>query len=107
MSELLSLLIEIKKKPELYIGCKDIMFLRHYLSGYCMAKAELITGYGDWLFNDFRIFLAEKYQDNRSYDWSGLIIENEEEGNSTDTFFGCYTISFQHTRYKHYLEKWA
>jgi len=52
-----------------------------------MAKQEDDTEYGKWLWDGFRTYLAEKYNDNRSFDWSGLILENEADGSTTDTFF--------------------
>lgn len=87
MEELQKLLANIEKKPALFIGCKDIRFLRHFLSGYCMAKEKDIPEYGDWLFNDFRCYLAKKYNDTRVFDWCSLIMEHESDGDSTDAFF--------------------
>jgi hypothetical protein len=87
MDNLLKLLAEVENRPEVYIGCKNIRFLSHFLSGYCMARVEESPEYGNWLFGDFREFLAKKYQDNRSFDWASLIIEHEIDGNSTDAFF--------------------
>jgi hypothetical protein len=87
MDDLLKLILEIEKRPALWIGSTDTRFLRHFLSGYCYAKSGATDGYRNWLFEDFRNYLAEKYEDVSTLDWSGLIIENEADGNSTDTFY--------------------
>ena len=87
MDKLLDFLFEIEKRPPLFIGSKDIHHLSHFLTGYCMAKQEIDSGYGRWLLDDFRIFLANKYNDSRSFNWAMLIHENEENGDSTDAFF--------------------
>lgn len=87
MDNLLKLLFEIEKRPQLYIGNTDLTCLSHFLSGYCFAKAEDNNDCWKWLNGDFRAFLAEKYNDKRSYNWARLIIENEADGNSTDAFF--------------------
>jgi len=87
MDNLLNLLVEIEKRPGLYIGNTDLTCLSHFLGGYCFAKTEDNSEFGKWLNNDFRVFLAERYNDNRTYNWARLIIENEVDGNSTDAFF--------------------
>lgn len=85
--ELRTLLKLIELKPELYIGNNDIMALRHFLSGYIGASKEVDPNYDDWLFSDFRNHLAQKYRDNRDYDWATLIAAHEADGGTTDAFF--------------------
>ena len=87
MNDLLKLILEIEKRPALWIGNTDLRCLGHFLAGYCLAKSEEIEEYGKWLFDDFRIYLAQKYQDNRTFNMVSLIINNEVDGNSTDAFF--------------------
>lgn len=87
MDDLIKLLRNVEKKPELFIGNRDIRSLRHFLFGYCIGRSLDTPGYGEWLFGDFRNYLAALYRDNRSFDWCGLIRANEEDGGSTDAFF--------------------
>jgi len=97
MDDLLELIFLIEKKgPGVFIGNDDIEYLARFLSGYCFAKEEALNPskqfdnwirYGDWLWKDFSDFLAEKYQDRRSFNWPKLIAHNESDGNSTDAFF--------------------
>jgi len=89
MDDLLRFILEIEKRPGLYIGNTDLTCLCHFLNGYIWAKLENAENeyFGKWLNDDFRIFLVEKYNDNRTFSWAHLIIANEVDGNSTDTFF--------------------
>jgi len=88
MDTMLELLRKIEMRPELYIGCRDIHRLRAFLSGYSMAGGERDPGYSDdWLWQDFRAWLAERYDDRRASDWATLIADHEPDGQSTDAFF--------------------
>ena len=87
MNDLLKLILRIEIRPGLWIGNTDIDCLGHFLSGYCTAKSENEEGYGVWLFQDFTRYLAKKYEDTRTFNWVGLIRENEIDGKSTDAFF--------------------
>lgn len=87
MDELLELILEIEKRPGLYIGSTDLKSLGYFLDGYIFAKSENKDVFGRWLYNNFRVFLIEKYNDNRTFNWYKLIIANELDGDSTDTFF--------------------
>ena len=88
MSRLYELIMKIKPCPELYIGTRDIHRLRAFLSGYCQACGEQSAESSEsWLWEDFRIYLAQKYSDCRSLDWAGLIERHEPDGGSTDAFF--------------------
>lgn len=83
METTLELLRIIEKRPELYIGYRDIHRLRAYLSGYGHAACT----HDDWLWNGFRQWLADRYSDTRAFDWATLIAEHEPDGHSTDAFF--------------------
>ena len=95
MNDLLEFVLKIEERPGLWIGNTDTGYLFQFLSGYCLAKSEgedgfkghFVSEYGKWLFDDFRIYLATKYKDSRTFNWAGLIINNEPDGNSTDAFF--------------------
>lgn len=87
MDGLLKLLVEVEKRPAIYIGSKDLRCLDNFLFGYRLAKREEDNTFGIWFEDDFRTYLARKYKDKRSLNVAGLIIENERDGNSTDTFF--------------------
>ncbi len=88
MDTLRELLEEIEKCPALYIGCKDIHRLRAFLSGYDHACEQTVPGYEyGWLWEDFRLWLAERYADSRTSDWATLIAHHEPDGQSTDAFF--------------------
>lgn len=83
METTLELIRSIEKCPAMYIGCKDIHRLRAFLSGYGMAASTQ----DDWLWNGFREWLAERYNDTRTFDWATLIDSHEPDGQSTDAFF--------------------
>lgn len=73
------LLAEIEQKPELFIGGRDVLALRHFLTGYIMAMKELNTNFDDSLLDQFTWFLAQRYDDRRDFDWAYLIAANEKE----------------------------
>lgn len=87
MDNLLELLLSIEKRPKLFLGRKDLKALRNFLDGYCLAKREQESEYGAWLYEDFRLWLVEKYQDPRSLGWDGLIEVHEDGENKFDMFF--------------------
>lgn len=87
MDGLLKLLLEVEKRPGLYIGNKELRRLDSFIFGYRFAKMEDDCEFGKWFESDFHTYLAEKYNDKRTLNVAGLIIENEEDGNSTDAFF--------------------
>lgn len=99
MDDLLKLILEVEKKPGLYIGRKDLECLSHFLYGYYFAKCEEGSDFGVWFYLYFREYLAEKYKDKRTLNVTGLIIENEEGGNSADTFDTFFRLLHE------YLEK--
>lgn len=90
------LLLDIEKLPELYIGDRNIYHLRHYLCGYISALYEYSPGDIDWEFDAFNKYLARKYNDNRSIDWSRLIASYEPDGSSTNAFFRLLHEYFEH-----------
>lgn len=85
--QLETLLEKIEHRPELYIGDRNIYNLRHFLSGYIVAMQETDAAYQDRLFGDFTAFLAQRYRDNRSFDWASLIAAHEPDGHTVDAFF--------------------
>ena len=87
MDELQKLFFQIEKRPALYIGNTDLMCLGNFIGGYCFAKREENHDFGKWLYDDFRLYLAQKYNDDRTFNWYGLIRANEADGDSTDSFF--------------------
>ncbi len=87
MDVLFQLLIKLERNPALFIGNTDLNSLAHFISGYCFARHEEDNQFNDWLFNGFREYLAKKHNDTRALNWPGLIINNEPDGNHTDTFF--------------------
>ncbi len=92
------LLQEIEKLPALYIGDHDIKKLRHFLSGYMTAVAEYCPEDIDWTWGDFNNYLAEKYADNRTFDWAGLIQCHEPDGDTTDAFFRLLHEFYSHQK---------
>lgn len=85
--QLETLLERIERRPEWYIGNRNIYNLRHFSSGYLAAMKETDAAYQDWLLGDFAAFLARRYRDSRSFDWAALIAAHEPDGHTVDAFF--------------------
>lgn len=85
--ELIDLLRQIERRPQLFLGTDDIFALRHFLSGYIMAEKEHDPAYHDWLFSGFPSYLSQLYQDDRDLDWAALIRLHEPDGDSVTAFF--------------------
>ena len=85
--KLIDLLSQIEDKPQLFLGNDSIFALRHFLSGYIMAKKEHDPSYDDWLFSGFTSYLSQLYQDNRDFDWAALIDLHEPDRQSVAAFF--------------------
>ena len=102
MDRLYELIMKIKPRPELYIGTRDVQRLRAFLSGYCQACEEMMSDCsGSWLWDGFRLYLAQKYSDCRSLDWAGLLEHHEPDGQSTDAFFRLLEEYFCSDAYPH------
>lgn len=95
-----TMLSEIEKRPELYVGNGGITALRHYLCGYICAKEEHIPDYSNNFFSEFNAHLARKYNDTRSVDWACLIQTHEPDGDSTQAFFRLYHEFYSHSKIK-------
>lgn len=91
------LILEIEKRPPIYTGNKDLRCLDNFFPNL-RKIVNLANGLGI-----FRVYLAEKYDDNRTLNVAGLIIENEEDGNSTDTFLDCSMSFLRDILYKFVL----
>lgn len=85
--ELIDLLRQMERRPQLFLGTDDIFALRHFLSGYIMAEKEHDPAYHDWLFSGFPSYLSQLYQDDRDLDWATLIRLHEPDGDSVAAFF--------------------
>ena len=85
--DLIDLLRQMERKPQLFLGSDDIFALRHFLSGYIMAEKEHDPAYHDWLFSGFPSYLSQLYWDERDLDWATLIRLHEPDGDSVAAFF--------------------
>ena len=89
MDELYQLVMDMKR-PQLYVGERSLALMFHFLNGYvfCIRKNEPL--FGEWLFRDFRLFLAAKFEDTRTFNWLYLIQAHCPQGDDEiDFFYDC------------------
>ena len=75
----------IRKRPQLYIGDRDITKLRVFTDGFLAACTHEQRAWN--CLTGFNEFCSEWYQDNRSYDWSHFILEHEKDKDAIDVFY--------------------
>ena len=78
----------MRGREHLYLGTGELAALNHFLIGYALAcREQSEEDPAEWLYRDFRAFLAEKYHDNRSLNWESLIRMHEPDGDTTAPFW--------------------
>ena len=84
MDELLKILNAMILRPKAFVDSGDFRDLCIFFDGYLYGKnADDISVK---FFDNFRLYLVGKYNDNRIFNWYRLILANEPNGNSIDTF---------------------
>lgn len=74
MTTVTELLLEIRKRPGMYIGTKSMIRLRCYINGYIYAmKTEAGLDCGDRVFWDFNEWLNKKYGVKDSLFWENSL----------------------------------
>ena len=87
--EIENMLIELKKRPGVYLGNDDIRRFRHFLDGIYTALEICRVEYSPIIDYDFTRWLARKHVISDTLDWCG-IIEKYEKSNSIATLFELY-----------------
>lgn len=87
MDSIETLLEKIRPRPQLFIGEPDIDRLYLFLLGYDCALKQNGSEPHDLPFFGFNEYLAEKFQDSRTFGWNCMIKEHCPEENGVDAFF--------------------
>ncbi len=111
------LLAKIHSRPELYLGTKSLMKLKHFLDGFmealcmcCETEEEVISLFPE----GFQEWIAMKYDISSAHDWSSIItFYSINDAEAFDTFFGLLyeflSLNEQERNYSNILlkqEKW-
>ena len=79
------MLMAIRKRPQLYIGERDIKKLRTFVDGFFMGcdsatrEWNCLTGFND--------YCSKYYHDTSSFDWSSFILAHEKDKDHIDVFY--------------------
>lgn len=88
MNDMYQLLMDIKKKPALYLGKPSLQRLSHLITGYylCLEKHGLL--YEFEFFEGFQSFVQEKYKVTLTQNWANILEFYDGDGEKTfERFF--------------------
>ena len=83
MNEFYELLINIKNKPNIYLGKPSLELLRAFISGYVICKNYNLDYYPD-----FQEFIQQKYKIDFTKHWTEII--NFFSSNEEEAFYKFY-----------------
>ena len=73
MSKIYEMLMNIKKRPGLYISDKSLILLQTYLDGYASSDYDHGVVESPNIFKGFQEFVQERYKITTSQDWGKII----------------------------------
>lgn len=76
MNELLEILEEIKKRPQLYLGRKSLELLNAFISGFYVCQCRYQNRHlniTEYYLSGFQTFIEQKYNLDTTHSWSSLI----------------------------------
>lgn len=73
MNAMYQLLMNIRKKPAIYLGKPSLQRLRHFISGYylCLDRHGLLDEYK--YFQGFQNFVQDKYKITLTQHWTNIL----------------------------------
>lgn len=91
MDKLVGVLELIKNRPELYITCRSINYLKVYLDGYAFALPQEESSNFMNIMVAFRSWLAKKFCINTNQSWAQIILFfSPNEVIALDNFFHLF-----------------
>ncbi|WP_288445553.1 hypothetical protein [uncultured Chryseobacterium sp.] len=89
------LMYYIERRPQQFIGEKNIFLLNAFLTGYLYNDSIRLGERADYDFrSDFNDWLQNKFNYHNSFSWSNIIneISQKENLNAIDVFFREYHL---------------
>ena len=84
--EIYNLLMDIRKRPGVYLGQKSLTLLHSFLGGYIVRLAE--EGYTDVDLNDFQNYIANRFNIQSAHSWAHIIrFYSGSEAEAFDRFY--------------------
>lgn len=74
MNKLIELLDRIKGRPELYISCRSINYLKVYIDGYVFALPNEESSIFMDKIDEFRTWLANRFNISTNQSWAQIIL---------------------------------
>jgi hypothetical protein len=86
--QLKELINKIEQRPELFIGKKSVSLLYVFINGFLNGMQIYNPSLENELYKYFSTWIGKKYDESRSLNWAGLILEIEkDEKKACDRFF--------------------
>ena len=84
--EIYDLLMDIRKRPGVYLGQKSLTLLHSFLGGYIIRLAE--EGYTDVDLSDFQNYIANRFNIQSAHSWAHIIrFYSASETEAFDRFY--------------------
>lgn len=91
MDLLLTLIKQIEKKPELYVGRKSLSLIEAYIYGWLNRDEKNVSD--SFLLGDFQNWIQEYYKIQTSQSWARIILfHSEDEHNALKKFFQLFDL---------------
>ncbi len=89
MDKVYDLLMEIKKRPEIYIGNHSIERLYAFISGFRFYEHYALNTYESCCLDGFNEYVAKLYNFTETYNWSTMIelVAGSKENKALAKFF--------------------
>lgn len=90
MTSLETVLKKIKSDPRLFLGEKDLMRLRSFISGYLVCEADNGKNESMMLFEEFKKYFNSIYGIRSYYDCFSILRQEYSDEEAFDKFFGLF-----------------
>ena len=91
MSSIISLLKRIEENPLLYLGKKDLHYLRQFVSGYLVCEEDNGRSESTMVFESFKNYFNKIYGLRSFYGYDDVLLqESETREEAFDKFFELF-----------------
>lgn len=89
MKSIKSFIIEVEKRPALYLGDRSLKSLKSFIDGWVYGAGDMIED--SYLLDDFQKWIEHRFRINESHSWSRIILFHSiDEFDGLDNFFRLF-----------------
>mgnify|MGYP001579468550 CR=1 FL=1 len=86
MNSIVELILQIKSRPAMYIGCNSISCLKAFIDGWFLRAPESVIDSN--VMDEFQRWIERKYNIDTAHSWKDIILfYSQDEGDALLKFF--------------------